>query len=81
MSDTDKIKAIISEHLGVAVADVTPEKKLEEDFHADSLDMVELVLAFEQEFNLTDVPDDAHERVKTVEDVIKFVEFAARADA
>lgn len=74
----EKTKAIISEHLGVKLEDITQEKRFEEDFGADSLDMLELVMAFENEFDLREVSDADRERIQTVEDAVKFIQYAER---
>lgn len=79
----EKTKALISEHLGVKLEDITKEKRFEEDFGADSLDMVELAMAFENEFQLKEISDDDRARIQTVEDAVKFIQYAERevADA
>ena len=68
-----KVKDIIVEQLGVNAEQVTPEAKFIEDLGADSLDTVELVMAFEEEFNV-EVPDEEAEKLQTVGDVIKYIE-------
>jgi acyl carrier protein len=76
MSTTfDKVKKIIVEQLGVDEAEVTPEASITDDLGADSLDQVELVMAFETEFNI-DIPDEEAEKIKTVGDAVKRVEDA-----
>ncbi len=70
MSDTfDKVKKIIVEQLGVEEAEVTPEASITDDLGADSLDQVELVMAFETEFGI-DIPDEEAEKIKTVGDAV-----------
>ncbi|MEM1296045.1 MAG: acyl carrier protein [Verrucomicrobiota bacterium] len=69
----DKVKDIIVEQLGVNAEQVTPEAKFIEDLGADSLDTVELVMAFEEEFNI-EVPDEDAEKLTTVGDVYVYVE-------
>jgi len=69
----DKVKDIIVEQLGVDAGQVTPEAKFVEDLGADSLDTVELVMAFEEEFGI-EVPDEDAEKLQTVGDVFKYVE-------
>ncbi len=69
----DKVKDIIVEQLGVNPEQVTPQAKFIEDLGADSLDTVELVIAFEEEFNV-EVPDEEAEKLQTVGDVIKYIE-------
>jgi acyl carrier protein len=76
MSDNsiaDKVKDIIVEQLGVNPEQVNPEAKFIEDLGADSLDTVELVMAFEEEFSI-EVPDEDAEKLQTVGDVITYVE-------
>lgn len=72
----EKVKEIIVEQLGVSAEQVTPEAKFIEDLGADSLDTVELVMAFEEEFGI-EVPDDEAEKLQSVGDVIAFVEKTA----
>ena len=69
----DRVKEIIVEQLGVNPDQVTPEAKFIEDLGADSLDTVELVMAFEEEFG-AEIPDEDAEKLQTVGDVIKYVE-------
>ena len=69
----EKIKKIVVEHLGVDVAKVTPEASFIDDLGADSLDTVELVMAFEEEFNV-EIPEDAAEKITTVKDAIEYIE-------
>jgi acyl carrier protein len=69
----DKVKDIIVEQLGVNPEQVTPAAKFIEDLGADSLDTVELVMAFEEEFNV-EVPDEEAEKLQTVGDVVKYIE-------
>jgi len=65
----DKVKKIIVEQLGVDEAEVTLEASITDDLGADSLDQVELVMAFETEFNI-DIPDEEAEKIKTVGDAV-----------
>jgi len=69
----DKVKKIIVEQLGVDEAEVTPEASITDDLGADSLDQVELVMAFETEFNI-DIPDEEAEKIKTVGDAVKRID-------
>ncbi len=74
MSTTfDKVKKIIVEQLGVDESEVTTEASITDDLGADSLDQVELVMAFEQEFNI-DIPDEEAEKIKTVGDAVKRID-------
>ncbi|QQY09152.1 MAG: acyl carrier protein [Candidatus Xiphinematobacter sp.] len=68
----EKVKDIIVEQLGVNLEQITPSASFIEDLGADSLDTVELVMAFEEEFSV-DVPDEDAERLKTVGDVIQYI--------
>ena len=73
MALEDKVKDIIVEQLGVNPEQVTPEASFIEDLGADSLDTVELVMAFEEEFG-AEIPDEDAEKLQTVGDAIKYVE-------
>ena len=74
MSETaERVKKIVVEHLGVEPEKVTEASNFIDDLGADSLDTVELVMAFEEEFNV-EIPDDAAETIQTVGDAIKFLE-------
>ena len=74
MSETaDRVKKIVVEHLGVEAEKVTEEASFIDDLGADSLDIVELVMAFEEEFGV-EIPDDAAEKITTVKDAIDYIE-------
>ncbi|MEX2207593.1 MAG: acyl carrier protein [Myxococcota bacterium] len=73
MAVEDKIKEIIVEQLGVAAEEVVPEASFIDDLGADSLDIVELVMAIEEEFGL-EIPDEDAERMQNIGDVISYVE-------
>ncbi|MGI6556610.1 acyl carrier protein [Pseudoramibacter porci] len=74
MSDKlDQVKNIIAEQLGVSEDEISEDSNLVEDLDADSLDIVELVMAFEDEFGVK-VPDDQLENIKTVGDIIKILD-------
>ena len=73
MAVEEKVKQIIVEQLQVDEAEVTPGASFQEDLGADSLDIVELVMAFEEEFSV-EVPDEDAEKLQTVGDVIKYIE-------
>ena len=76
MSDTlEKVQAIVIEHLGVDADKVTASASFIEDLGADSLDTVELVMAFEEEFGI-EIPDDAAESILSVGDAISFIDSA-----
>ena len=77
MSTTfDKVKKIIVEQLGVDEDEVTLEASITDDLGADSLDQVELVMAFETEFNI-DIPDEEAEKIKTVGDAVNRIDATA----
>ena len=77
MSDiSTRVKKIVVEHLGVDEGKVTEEASFIDDLGADSLDTVELVMAFEEEFGC-EIPDDAAEKIQTVKDAIQYIESRA----
>src|SRR5262249_19137335 len=79
MSDIgERVKKIVVEHLGVEADKVTENASFIDDLGADSLDTVELVMAFEEEFGC-EIPDDAAETILTVGDAIKFLEKNAKS--
>ena len=67
-----RVKKIVADHLAVDEAKVTDEASFIDDLGADSLDTVELVMAFEEEFEC-EIPDDAAEKIQTVKDAIDFI--------
>jgi acyl carrier protein len=74
MSDTaERVKKIVVDHLDVDAEKVTEKASFIDDLGADSLDTVELVMAFEEEFSV-EIPDDAAETIMTVGDAIKFID-------
>lgn len=72
----DKVKQIIVDELGVDETEVTRNARFIDDLGADSLDTVELVMAFEEEFGI-EIPDDAAETIQTFGDAVKFISEAA----
>lgn len=74
----DRVKEIIAKELEVGVQQLTPEAKFIEDLGADSLDIVELVMALEEEFGL-DIPDEDAEKMKTVGDAMSYLKSHATA--
>ena len=72
MTLEDKVTNIISEQLGIGTEEIQPEAKFMEDLGADSLDLVELVMAMEDEFGIS-IPDDKVEEIKTVQDAVNFI--------
>jgi acyl carrier protein len=73
MSVAERVKAIVAEGLGLEVSQVTGDKSFANDLGADSLDTVELVMAFEEEFGV-DIPDEEAEKITTVQEAINFIE-------
>jgi acyl carrier protein len=79
MSDTaERVKKIVVEHLNVDAEKVTDKASFIEDLGADSLDTVELVMAFEEEFGI-EIPDDAAESIVTVGDAVTYIDKANAA--
>ncbi len=68
----EKVKEIISKQLGVNALEVTPEASFVEDLGADSLDTVELVMAFEESFNI-EIPDEDAEKIIKVKDAVEYI--------
>jgi len=68
-----KVREIVCEQLGVSEEEVTPEASFIEDLGADSLDLVELVMALEEEYD-TEISDEEAEKIKTVKDVVDYIE-------
>jgi acyl carrier protein len=78
MSDiADRVKKIVVEHLGVDADKVVESASFIDDLGADSLDTVELVMAFEEEFSV-EIPDDAAEKIQTVGDAVSFISANAK---
>ena len=69
----DKVKKIIVDQLDVEEDKVTEAASITDDLGADSLDVVDLVMSFEEEFDI-EIPDDQVEKIKTVADIVKFIE-------
>ncbi len=69
----DKVKSIIVDQLDVDEDKVTPTASITDDLGADSLDVVDLVMSFEEEFDL-EIPDEQVAKIKTVGDIVKFIE-------
>lgn len=72
MSVEEKVIGIVSEQLGVAKEEIKLESKFVDDLKADSLDVVELVMEFEDEFEVT-IPDDDYDKIKTVGDAVNYI--------
>ena len=73
MEIAEKVKSIVTEQLGVDAEGVTEEASFIEDLGADSLDTVELVMAFEEEFGIV-IPDEDADKIRTVGEAIKYIE-------
>jgi acyl carrier protein len=73
MTVTEKVKKMIVEQLGVSEVEVIPEAKFIDDLGADSLDIVELIMALEDEYGI-EIPDEDAEKMETVGDAIKYIE-------
>ena len=71
----ERVKKIVAEQLGVKSEEVTNDASFVDDLGADSLDTVELVMAFEEEFGI-EIPDDAAESIVTVGDAVKYIDKA-----
>ena len=78
MSVSEKVKSIIVEQLGVEADEVTPEASFTEDLGADSLDIVELVMAFEEEFGI-EIPDEDAEKITRVKEAVEYIESHAKS--
>jgi acyl carrier protein len=79
MSVAEKVKSIIVEQLGVDADEVTPEASFTDDLGADSLDIVELVMAFEEEFGI-EIPDEEAEKIGRVQEAVAYIETHAEVD-
>ena len=80
MSDVaDRVKKIVVEHLGVDEGKVTENASFIDDLGADSLDTVELVMAFEEEFGM-EIPDEEAEKLQTVRDAVNYIQQHAQGD-
>ena len=73
MAVSDKVKSIIVEQLGVDEEEVTPDASFVDDLGADSLDTVELVMAFEEEFGI-EIPDEDAEKITRVKEAVEYIE-------
>ncbi len=78
MSVEDRVKSIIVEQLGVDADEVTADASFVEDLGADSLDQVELIMAFEEEFGV-EISDDEAEKIRKVKDAVDYIEKRAKA--
>ncbi len=78
MAVEERVKAIIVEQLGVDAEEVTPEASFVDDLGADSLDTVELIMAFEEEFGV-EISDDEAEKIRKVKDAVDYIEKHTKA--
>ena len=72
-STEDKVKKIVMDHLGIEESKISMDSKFIDDLGADSLDTVELVMAFEEQFDI-EIPDDAAETILTVQNAVDFID-------
>ena len=73
MSVFEDVKKVIAEELGADEASITPGSKIIEDLGADSLDVVELIMALEEKFDIS-IPDEDGQKIATVDDIVKYIE-------
>ena len=73
MATFDKVRDIVVDQLGVEADEVNIDATFIDDLGADSLDIVELIMAFEEEFGI-EIPDEAAEKIKTVQDVVSYID-------
>lgn len=73
MAVAERVKSIIADQLGVDADEVVPEASFTDDLGADSLDIVELVMAFEEDFDI-EIPDEDAEKIATVKDAIDYIQ-------
>jgi acyl carrier protein len=73
VSTFDRVKKVVAEQLDVSEEEVTPQASFVEDLGADSLDMVELTMAFEEAFDI-EIPDEEAEKISTVQDAVNYLE-------
>jgi acyl carrier protein len=78
MAVAERVKSIIADQLGVDADEVVPEASFTDDLGADSLDIVELVMAFEEDFDI-EIPDEDAEKIATVKDAIDYIQEHAEA--
>ena len=77
MATFEKVRTIVADQLGVEAEEVTPNSTFVDDLGADSLDIVELIMRFEDEFGV-EIPDEKAEKIKTVNDIVKYIDGGAK---
>ena len=78
MSTFEKVKGIVADQLGVEAEEIKEDSTFVDDLGADSLDIVELIMRFEDEFGV-EIPDEKAEKIKTVSDIVKYIDSGAKA--
>jgi acyl carrier protein len=68
-----KVRKLVAEELHVDEAEVTPDASFQDDLGADSLALVELIMAFEEQFEIENIPDDDAEKIRTVQDAVEYI--------
>lgn len=71
--DLNKVKEVVSEHLGVEITDLKPETSLKDDLNADSLDLFQIIMSLEEEFNI-EIPTEDTENINTIGDIEAYLE-------
>ena len=78
MATFEKVRGIVADQLGVDAEEVKEDSTFVDDLGADSLDIVELIMRFEDEFGV-EIPDEKAEKIKTVNDIVKYIDSGAKA--
>ena len=76
-----KVKKLVAEELNVDESEVTPEATFQDDLGADSLALVELIMAIEEKFEIENIPDEDAEQIRTVQDAVDYIARRKRAEA
>lgn len=76
-----RVKKLVAEELNVDESEVTPEATFQDDLGADSLALVELIMALEEKFEIENIPDEDAEQIKTVQDAVNYITRRKRAEA
>jgi len=69
-----KVRRLVAEELNIDESEVTPESSFQDDLGADSLALVELIMAFEEKFEIENIPDEDAEKIRTVRDAVEYIE-------